>query len=146
MTTTSGLDAGTSVFFGLTIDGQDMGLFNTCSGLGIEVETETYNEGGNNSYVHILPTRLKYPTLQLTRPLTPDSAKLTTWINSIITGIQRPTIELAARRADQSLVVRWSLYDAMPTGWTAPEFDPSRGEVATEVVQIAYNGFVASAE
>jgi phage tail-like protein len=145
MTTTT-LDPGTTVFFRLTVDGQDMGLFNECDGLGIQVETETYSEGGNNGYDHQLPTRLKYPNLRLTRPLTPDSAKVITWINSILTGIQRPTIEVAALRANGSLVVRWSLYDALPVNWTGPTFDPNRSEVATEVLEIAYQGFDSSGE
>jgi phage tail-like protein len=144
--TLSPLDPGSSVFFRLTIDGQDMGLFNQCDGLGVEVETETYSEGGNNGYDHHLPTRLKYPTLRLTRPLTPDSAKLTAWINTIVTGIQRPTIEIAALRANGTLVTRWSLYDALPTHWTGPLLDPSRNEVATETLELAYHGFTSAGE
>ena len=146
MTTNPNLDAGTSVHFRLTVDNADMGLFSTCSGLGIEVETETFKEGGNNAYAHILPTRLNFSNVQPTRALVPQSAEITNWINTITTGIQRPTVEICALRPDQSLIVRWTLYNALPTRWTAPQFDPSRGEAAFELVEIAYSYFTAAGE
>ena len=144
MTATSNLDPGSSVFFRLTIDGQDMGIFNGCEGLAMQVEVETYNEGGNNGYATQLPSRVTYPSLRLTRPLTPDSATLTTWINSVITGIQRPTIEVAALRADGSMVTQWSLLEALPAGWTGPMLDPASTNVATETLEIVYHGFVST--
>jgi phage tail-like protein len=144
MTASSNLDPGSSVFFRLTIDGQDMGLFNGCEGLAMQVEVETYNEGGNNGYATQLPTRLSYSSLKLTRPLTPDSATLTNWISSIVTGIQRPTIEIAALRANGTMVTQWSLLEALPSGWTGPTLDPSSNAVATETLEIVYHGFIST--
>jgi phage tail-like protein len=144
MTATSNLDPGSSLFFKLTIDGQDMGLFNGCEGLAMQVEVETYNEGGNNSYATHLPSRLTYSALRLTRPLTPDSATLTNWISSIVTGIQRPTVEIAALRADGTMVTQWSLLEALPSSWTGPVLDPASTEVATESLEIVYHGFIST--
>lgn len=42
---TSDLDPGSSLFFTLTIDGEDLGSFNGCEGLSSEVEMEHYQEG-----------------------------------------------------------------------------------------------------
>jgi phage tail-like protein len=136
------LDPGSSIYFQLTIDGQDMGLFNGCEGLAVEVEIEDYAEGGNNGYVTRLPSRLKHSTLKLTRPLTPDSAKLTAWISSITTGVQRPTVQIAALRADGSQVAQWGLLEALPSSWTGPNLDPSSVTVATETVEIVFHGFI----
>lgn len=141
MTQNPPLDPGSSLYFRLSIDGQDMGVFNGCQGLAVEVETESYSEGGNNSYVTQLPSRLKHSTLTLTRPLTPDSAKLTQWISTITTGIQRPTVQIAALRADGSMVAQWGLLDALPTSWQGPTLDPSSNSVATEQLQIVFHGF-----
>jgi hypothetical protein len=58
VTVNSTLDPGSSLYFRLTIDGQDMGLFNGCEGLAVEVEVEEYAEGGNNGYLTRLPSRL----------------------------------------------------------------------------------------
>jgi phage tail-like protein len=138
----STLDPGSSLYFRLTIDGQDMGLFNGCEGLAVQVETEAYSEGGNNSYVTQLPTRLKHSTLKLTRPLTPDSAKLTAWISSITTGIQRPTVQIAALRADGSQVAQWGLLEALPSSWAGPTLDPASATVATETLEIVFHGFI----
>jgi phage tail-like protein len=136
------LDPGSSLFFRLTIDGQDMGIFNGCQGLAVEVEVEDYSEGGNNGYVTRLPGRLKHSTLQLTRPLTQDSTKVTTWISSVVTGIQRPTVEISALRADGSMVAEWGLLDALPSRWTGPTLDPTTNNVATETLEIVFHGFI----
>jgi phage tail-like protein len=142
MTENPALDPGSSLYFRLTIDGQDMGIFNGCEGLAVEVEIEEYPEGGNNGYVTRLPGRLKHSMLRLTRPLTPDSAKVTAWISSIVTGVQRPTVEVSALRADGSLVTQWGLLDALPSSWTGPTLDPSSTNVATETLEIAFHGFI----
>ena len=44
----------------------DLGTFSTCEGLGCEVVIESREEGGNNSFIWQLPTRLKYPNITLT--------------------------------------------------------------------------------
>jgi phage tail-like protein len=136
------LDYGSSLFFRLTIDGQDMGIFNGCEGLAVEVEVQEYEEGGNNGYVTRLPGRLKHSTLRLSRALSPDSSKLTTWISTMVTGIQRPTVEVSALRADGSTVAEWGLLDALPSSWTGPTLDPSANNVATETLEIVFHGFI----
>lgn len=142
MTMNPGLDPGSSLYFRLTIDGQDMGLFNGCDGLAVEVEVEEYTEGGNNGYVTRLPGRLKHSTLRLSRPLTPDSARLTAWISSVTTGVLRPTVQIAALRADGSQVTQWGLLEALPSSWTGPSLDPSSATVATETLEIVFHGFI----
>jgi phage tail-like protein len=142
VTINSTIDPGSSLYFKLLIDGQDMGLFNGCEGLAVEVEVEDYTEGGNNGYVTRLPTRLKHSTLKLTRPLTPDSGKLTAWISSITTGVLRPTVQIAALRADGSLVAQWGLLEALPSSWTGPTLDPASATVATETLEIVFHGFI----
>jgi phage tail-like protein len=136
------IDPGSSLYFRLTIDGEDMGLFNSCEGLAVEVEVEDYSEGGNNSYVTRLPSRLKHSTLKLTRPLMPDSVKLTSWVSSITTGVVRPTVQIAALRADGSQVAQWGLLEALPSSWTGPTLDPSNTSVATETIEIVFHGFI----
>lgn len=138
---TSTVDPGSTIYFKLTIDGQDLGLFNGCDGLAAEVEVESFNEGGNNGYVTQLPTRVRHSTIRLTRPLTADTAKVTAWISSITTGVQRPTAQIAALRADGSMVAQWGLLDAMPVRWTGPTLDPANPSVATETLEITHHGF-----
>ncbi|WP_329455857.1 phage tail protein [Streptomyces sp. NBC_01497] len=137
----SDLDPGSSIFFTLTIDGEDLGYFNGCEGLASEVEMEHYQEGGNNGFVWQLPTRVTFSTIRLTRPLTAGTANVAAWISSVTTGVSRPTAEIAALRADGSVVVRWGLMDVVPVRWQGPTLDPANPSVATEVLEIAHHGF-----
>ncbi|MEU9607187.1 phage tail protein [Streptomyces sp. NPDC048057] len=134
-------DPGSTIWFSLSIDGESLGAFNGCEGLASQVEIEHRQEGGNNGFVWALPTRVTFSTIRLTRPLTPDTAKVARWISSLQTGIKRPTAQIAALRADGSEVARWGLIDVLPVSWTGPTLDPASPAVATEVLEIAHHGF-----
>ncbi|QNP66572.1 phage tail protein [Streptomyces genisteinicus] len=134
-------DPGSTIWFALTIDGESLGRFNGCDGLSSQVEVEHRQEGGNNGFVWQLPTRVTFSTIRLTRPLTPDTAKVAKWISSVQTGIKRPTAQISALRADGSLVARWGLIDVLPVSWQGPTLDPASPAVATEVLEIAHHGF-----
>ncbi|MEV6594803.1 phage tail protein [Streptomyces acidicola] len=135
------LDPGSTIFFTLTIDGESLGYFNGCEGLSSAVEIEQRQEGGNNGFVWQLPSRVSHSNIRLTRPLTPDTAKVAAWISSVSTGITRPTAQIAALRADGSEVAHWGLIDALPVSWQGPTLDPANPAVATEVLEIAHHGF-----
>lgn len=83
-------DPGSTIFFTLTIDGEDLGTFNGCEGLSSTVEIEQRQEGGNNGFVWQLPTRVTFSHIRLTRPLTAETSKVAAWISSVTTGISRP--------------------------------------------------------
>ncbi|GAA5058526.1 phage tail protein [Streptomyces sp. SID10815] len=134
-------DPGSTIWFTLSIDGESLGYFNGCEGLSSQVEVEHRQEGGNNGFVWHLPTRVTFSTIRLTRPLTPDTAKVAKWISSVQTGIKRPTAQITALRADGSEVARWGLIDVLPVSWTGPTLDPASPAVATEVLEIAHHGF-----
>ncbi|GAA2493693.1 phage tail protein [Winogradskya humida] len=135
------LDPGSTVFFRLAVDGRDLGLFHGCDGLSSEVEVEQRQEGGNNGFVWQLPTRVTFSTIRLTRPLTPDTTKVAAWISSVTTGVQRPTAQIAALRADGSTVAQWGLVEVLPVRWQGPTLDPGSPGVATETLEIAHHGF-----
>ncbi|MFI0815883.1 phage tail protein [Streptomyces sp. NPDC021098] len=139
MTTTQ--DPGSTIYFKLTIDGRNLGLFNGCEGLSSEVQVEQREEGGNNGFVWQLPSRVTFSSIRLTRPLTPDTAKVAAWISSVATGVQRPTAQIAALRADGSLVAQWGLVDVLPIRWQGPSLDPASPAVATETLEITHHGF-----
>ncbi|MFE0381184.1 phage tail protein [Streptomyces inhibens] len=134
-------DPGSTLWFTLSIDGESLGHFNGCDGLSSQVETEQRQEGGNNGFVWQLPTRVTFSTIRLTRPLTPDTTKVAKWISSVQTGIERPTAQITALRADGSEVARWGLIDVLPVSWQGPALDPASPAVATEVLEIAHHGF-----
>ncbi|MBQ0895535.1 MULTISPECIES: phage tail protein [Micromonospora] len=136
------VDPGTSVHFRLRIDGMDLGDWNSCQGLGCQVEVEQHSEGGNNSFVWQLPSRISYSNVRLARPLTPDTAKVARFLSQLPRGVKRGTAQIAALRPDKAVLVQWALADVVLASWEGPSFDPSRSEVATETIELAYHGFL----
>jgi len=55
------------------------------SGLQIETETEPYEEGGVNDYVHQLPKRTKYQHIILKRGIT-DLDEMWKWSQEVVSG------------------------------------------------------------
>jgi phage tail-like protein len=134
-------DPGTSVHFRLRIDSIDLGDWNTCDGLGVEVELEEHQEGGNNGFVWRLPSRLIYPNVSLTRPLTDDTAKVFNYLTQLPKQVRRGTAEIAALKPDRSPLVHWGLADVVLVRWSGPSFDPNQSDVAMESIELAYHGF-----
>lgn len=136
-------DPAVSVCFLVSIDDQSLGAFNSCEGLGCEVVIEQREEGGNNGAVWQLPTRLKYPNIKLSRPITKDTEKVARWFSTVTTGVGRKTASITALTLDGTVVARWGLMDVIPVRWTGPSLNPDSPKVATETVEIAHHGFIA---
>lgn len=133
-----------TVCFAVSIDGDDLGVFNSCEGLGVEVVMEQREEGGNNGYVWQLPTRLKYTTVKLSRPLGPDTVKVARWFTGMMSGVTRRTATIVAMTSDNSKVASWNLTDVVPVRWSGPSLNTDSPKVATETIEIAHHGFLPS--
>jgi len=136
------LDPAISVFFLVSIDDKELGAFNSCEGLGIEVVLEQREEGGNNGFVWQLPTRLKYSNVKFSRPLGPDTVKIARWFSSMASGVTRKTATIVAMRGDETVVARWALQDVVPVRWSGPSLNLDSPKVATETIEIAHHGFL----
>ena len=137
-------DPAVTVCFAVSIDDKDLGTFNSCEGLGVEVVLEQREEGGNNGFVWQLPTRLKYPNVKLSRPLGPDTMKVARWFSSMTGGVTRRTATIVAMTADDQVVARWGLADVVPVRWSGPSLNLDSPKVATETIEIAHHGFLPS--
>ena len=131
-----------SIYFSVRIDNDDLGYFISCEGLGVEVVLEQREEGGLNSQVWQLPTRLKYPNIKLSRPLGPDTVKITKWFASMTAGVKRGTGTIVARNAKNEAVATWNLRGVVPVRWTGPNLNVESPKVATETIEIAHHGFL----
>lgn len=133
-----------TVRFVVQIDDIELGSFNSCEGLGAEVVMEQREEGGNNAFVWQLPTRVKYPNIKLTRPLTADTKKVTEWLAKTVVGgrAEPKTGLIRAMTGDGEKVAEWGLLDVVPVRWTGPSLNPESPKVATETIEIAHHGFV----
>ncbi|MER7848978.1 phage tail protein [Kitasatospora sp. NPDC096077] len=129
-----------SVFFSLTIGGNDLGEFTTCSGLGAQVEIEQYAEGGNNGFSWQLPGRITWTNITLTRAVTADTLKIARWLNEIVRKVEPKDGEIVALRPDLSRIVGWQVLGIVPVRWEGPSFDPSNSQAAVETLEIAHAG------
>src|SRR4030081_1687380 len=107
-------DPAVSVCFVVKLDGIGLGSFNSCEGLGLEVVIEQREEGGNNGFVWQLPTRIKYPNIKLSRPLTKDTEKVAKWFTKAVQGSGKrsegkETGVIQAMTLDQTVIARWGL-------------------------------------
>jgi len=147
-------DPAVSVCFIVELDNMHLGAFNSCEGLGAEVVLEQREEGGNNGFVWQLPTRIKYPNIKLSRPLTADTRQVAAWFTATMSpgahrtgsGVanDRTTGHIQAMRSDGSVVATWGLLDVVPVRWTGPSLNPESPKVATETLEIAHHGFLQS--
>jgi phage tail-like protein len=135
-------DPAVSVYFSVTIGSKELGTFSSCEGLGVEVVLEQREEGGFNSQVWQLPTRLKYTNIKLSRPLGPDTTKIIEWFASMTTGVKRRTATIVARNAKNEPVATWNLSGVVPVRWTGPSLNVESPKVATETIEIAHHGFL----
>jgi phage tail-like protein len=131
-----------TVRFTVMIDKGNLGSWTKCEGLAVEHEIQEYQEGGLNDYVHRLPVRRKYPNVKLTRPLDPDSARVASWVSSVIPGFKRTHAEINALDPDGVVICRWALSGVYPVKWTGPILDVGGNQVATESLELAHNGFL----
>ncbi len=137
-------DPAVSVCFAVKIDDNNLGLFNSCEGLGMEMVMEQREEGGNNSMIWQLPTRIKYSNIKLSRPVGADSAKLTNWFAKMINGVTPTTGVISAMSWDDRVVAQWSLSGVVPVRWTGPSLNYDSPKVATETLEIAHHGISAA--
>jgi phage tail-like protein len=131
-------------YFRLTVGGDDLGAFHTCSGLGAQVEVEQFTEGGNNGFVWQLPTRITWSNITLTRAVTEDTTKVARWLEQIIRKVERKDGEIVALRPNRVPIARWQVLGIVPVNWQGPSFDPSQSQPAMETLEIAHHGLRAS--
>lgn len=139
------VDTAVSLCYVVRIDDNNLGAFTSCEGLGCEVVMEVREEGGNNTSVWQLPTRLKFPNIKLTRPLGKDTEQIAKWFASMAAGYKRQTGTIQAMRTDGRLVAEWGLLDVVPVRWSGPSLSPDQPKVVTETVEIAHHGFMFKA-
>jgi phage tail-like protein len=131
-----------AVCFNVQVDKDDLGSFNSCEGLGCEFVIEQREEGGNNGMVWQLPTRIKYPNVKLSRPVTRDSQKITKWIAGMASGVKRRTAVIEAKTLEGKTIASWSLSEVIPVRWTGPQLSAEQTKVATETLELAHHGFL----
>lgn len=123
--------------------GIDDVAFQEVGGIGPEMETEPYREGGENRFVHALPKGVKHPKLTLKRGVAAYDSPLVQWCRSTLEGgmAQRitPQLVLVYLLDESARPLRgWSFENAFPTRWQVDEFKADRNGIAIEKIELNY--------
>ena len=131
------------VEFGLDGLGDLDSRFQEVGGLSAELGTEELQEGGENRFVHRLPTLPKYGNLVLKRGLLTDSG-LIQWCRDAIENFSfAPTtvnVTLLNER-HEPLGFTYSFVRAWPVKWTVSDFKAQENALVVETLELSYNYF-----
>ena len=140
MATGSRINPYVSFRFKVEVKGLIVGGFSELSGLQVETETEDFQEGGVNGYVHKLPKATRQQNLVLKRGIT-YSDVLWGWYQKTVSGkIERKSGSIVLMDSQENEAWRWEFSEAYPVKWIGPEFRGDSEDVAIESLELAYNG------
>lgn len=134
--------------FLLEVDGVEIGMFATVTGLQVSVQTEDLVEGGQNGFTRKLPSRMEWPNIVLSRGLI-QSDNLFDWLSKTSgegfaaagNKLQRCTGAITALASDGSRLRAWNLSGCFPVRWKGPEFNVTSNDALSEELEIAHEGF-----
>jgi len=130
--------------FYVEVDGIKQAVFTEVSGLQLEVEYFDYQEGGNNIFVHRLPGRMKVSNVTFKCGWT-GTSDFQQWAEQIAQGqIQRKHVSVIMYNPAGDEVSRWSLLNAYPIKWVAPQLRASEATTAVETLELAYEQLMHS--
>lgn len=119
--------------------------FQEVSGIGVQMDTDTVVEGGENRFVHQLPKAMKPGRLVLKRGLAVSGSRLASWCEQVLQdGLCRPIRPqlLVVSLLDGSGEPRctWKFGNSWPVQWDVDPFVADRNGVAIEKIELAYSG------
>ncbi|MFA5354095.1 MAG: phage tail protein [Thermodesulfovibrionales bacterium] len=129
------------VEFGLDGAGADV-RFQEVSGLSTEIGIEELSEGGENRFVHRLPTRPKYGNLVLKRGLATGS-KVIDWFTESLDSFEFSPVDVLVTLLNEKHepLMGWSFVKARPVKLSVSDFKASEGAVVIETMELSYNFF-----
>ncbi|OJV26527.1 MAG: hypothetical protein BGO26_11420 [Actinobacteria bacterium 69-20] len=139
--------------FLLEVDGVEIGMFASVSGLQVSVQTEDLVEGGQNGYARKLPGRMEWPNIVLSRGLI-QSDNLFDWFSKTSgegfaaagNKLKRCTGAITAIGSDGSRMRSWNLTGCFPVRWKGPDFNVTSSDAISEELEIAHEGFRSSTQ
>lgn len=116
--------------------------FQSVSGLSVDLQTETYKEGGENRFEHTLPVRTSYPNLVLKRGMLVNSTVIA-WCMDTFNNLNVRPINLVVtllNEAHQPLM-GWNIVNAYPVKWSVSEFNAQQNNLVIETMELRYQYF-----
>ena len=134
-----------SAWFGVEFQGQVVGAFRECSGLGSENEVVEYKASGPKGEFIIkkVPGRMKWNNITLKRGIT-DAMDMWQWRKMVEQG------DVASARANGSItmmdttgkpIAKWTLLNCWPSKLTGPAGKADGNEVAVQELTLTHEGY-----
>lgn len=116
--------------------------FQEVSGLKVTVNVSEKMEGGDNNYMHYLPSPPKYSDLVLKRCLIQNSS-LDDWCRDALERFKFKPLDLQVflLGPDASPLASWSVYKAIPLSWELSSLSSTKNELALETLTLKYKHF-----
>ena len=147
-----GTQLGLTTRFKVVVQDVDLGGWATCRGLLADFKQEVIREGGHYDSFTIIPDRVLYNPITLTRAMnSADSGAVQSWLQRVVRewyadssdgGYSDHTAQITLLDAGQAAVMTWSLRNVYPLRWRGPDLDASSGHIAIETLELAHEGFL----
>lgn len=124
------------------ISGINEGSFQDVTGINVKLGTEDVKEGGENRFVHRLPTPPKYENLILKRGMLTGSP-LITWARAAVEQFtftpKTVTVNLLDENA--SPLATWNFVNAYPLSLHISDLKAQENALVIETLELAYDYF-----
>jgi phage tail-like protein len=134
-----------SSWFGVEFQGQVVGAFRECTGLGSENEVVEYKASGQKGEYVIkkVPGRLKWDNITLKRGIT-DAMDMWQWRKLVEQGKisdarKNGTITMYNQQGDA--IAKWNFTNAWPSKLSGPSANAGNNEVAIEELELTHEGY-----
>jgi phage tail-like protein len=119
-------------------------VFLEISGMAIEINTETIEEGDLNSNVHTAPKSLKHGNLVMKSGSIARESNLADWcvktlLGDLSTLIEPRTILVQLKDDKEDLLLMWRINDAYPVKWLVDESNLTNNNILVESIEFAYS-------
>jgi phage tail-like protein len=121
-----------------------LGYFTQVTGFSSQVDVLEYAEGGQNTFVHRLPTRTKQGNITLKRGVITDDKTLVEWYQKTVVMAQAVTLVITLRDTADKPIRTWNFRNAYPIKWTGGDMNAGGTEFLTESLEVAHNGFTVT--
>jgi phage tail-like protein len=140
---------GLAMWFRISIDGLDLGYWQSCRGLGAKFNPMPLRVTGDYVGQYYLPGDVGYNVISLERAVHKASSdRLQAWLIKVMdswkdgTGDEtRGTAKITLLDAEGKEAGSWLLYGVRPSSWSGPDLSTSAAKVAVERLELVHEGF-----
>jgi phage tail-like protein len=123
--------------------GQDYDVrFQEVSGLNMTIETEAYQEGGENRFAHRFPKPPTFANLTMKRGMLIGSL-LAEWFRLAIENFEfdPKDVTVILMNENHEPLEYWTFIKAYPVKWNVDPFNAQDGKIVFESIELAYQYF-----